>query len=334
MHTRPEAASNPNASGKTSVERILLVRNDNIGDLVCSIPAIQLFREIHPSARIDLLVNSYNAPVVESLVPRWVDRLVIYQKTKHVGWSPGQLLHLVKFYLGLRRAHYDRVILLVGGFSRQSYAFATYSRASEIVGYDLPSGGLRYSEGVHEVESSWHLACHACGVDRPVPLEIQYPVRAQGNRVALQITSRKPGNRWSVDSFVELSRRIAAEGKGKPILLWSPGSELIRTHPGDDEKAASILGKAPDWVEARPTATLSELMSVLGECRTLVTPDGGAMHLGAAMGLNVVALFGQSDPVRWRPWTPRARVLQSSSRSVEDISVDDVERAWREVERE
>src|SRR3989344_2942440 len=99
----------------SELRKILLVRNDNIGDLVCSIPAIQLVRTHFPKAEIDILVNSYNAPIVEPLVPKWVDRLVIYQKTKHVGFSISQLFHLIQFYSQLRLAKYDTVILLVGG---------------------------------------------------------------------------------------------------------------------------------------------------------------------------------------------------------------------------
>lgn len=304
--------------------RILLVRNDNIGDLICSIPAIQLVRKHFPKAGLHLLVNTYNAPVVEPLVPSVVDRLVVYRKTKHVGLGFGQVVHLLRFYSGLRTGRYDIALVLVGGTSRQAQSFARWSGAPVVIGYGAGNEGPRFAEGLHEVEYSWALASHLCGVTDPPPCEISYPIRATGLRTAIQITSRKPGNQWDASRFAELARRMKDRFGEKPLLLWSPGDASTATHPGDDAKAADVLGLVPNIVEPRPTATLKDLTAVLSECRLLATPDGGAMHLAAAMGVRIVAMFGQSDPVRWKPWTPHAKVLQSPSRTIQDIPVDDV----------
>jgi heptosyltransferase III len=305
-------------------QKLLLVRNDNIGDLICSIPAIQLIREHFPKAEIDLLVNSYNAPVVEPLVPKWVDRVIIYRKTKHVGLNVGQLGHLIKFYWKLRYGNYDAAVLLVGGSSRQAQSFAEWSGAKHIIGYGPNNEGPKFEDGKHELEYSWALACHLCDVKQTPPDHIEYPIRANGSRTAIQITSRKLGNRWEVDQFVELGRKVKEVIKERPLLFWSPGDSKNPTHPGDDDKAAEILGKAPEIFEPCPTAILSDLILNLKDCRTFITPDGGAMHLAAAMGIQIVAMFGQSEPNRWRPWTPHARVLQSPSKTIQDISVDDV----------
>jgi heptosyltransferase III len=308
--------------------KILLVRNDNIGDLVCSIPAIQLIRKHFPKAKIDLLVNSYNAPVVEPLAPKWVDRLIVYRKTKHVGLSFGQIFHLTKFYGGLSRGFYDVAVLLVGGTSRQARSFARWSGAKRIVGYGKNDEGPKFEPGHHEVEYSWNLAAHLCGVKSSPPPSIDYPIKAVGSEVGVQITSRKHGNRWGADRFVELVRRLHSETDRKPLLLWSPGDSGVATHPGDDEKAAEILDQVSEIVQPCPTATLPDLINHLKECRTLVTPDGGAMHLAAAMGVKIVAMFGQSEPERWRPWTPNSHVLQSPSWTIHDIKVDAVVDAW------
>lgn len=314
-------------------QKILLVRNDNIGDLICSIPSIQLVRQTFRQAAIHLLVNSYNATVVEPLMPQWVDRLVVYRKTKHIGLGPGQLLYLTRFYLDLRRQRYDIAVLLVGGKSRQAISFARWSGAPCVIGYDLGIEGLAFQEGQHEVEYSWKLASRLCGIDRPPPPRIDYPIQRTGNRLAVQITSRKPGNRWAADRFAELGRRLLLARKEKSLLLWSPGDSRTPTHPGDDEKAAEVLRMAPEAFDPRPTAALPELVAVLRECRDLITPDGGAMHLAAAMGLHIVAMFGQSEPARWRPWTPDARVLQSPSRTIQDLAVEQVMDAWQELGR-
>ena len=65
-------------------------------------------------------------------------------------------------------------------------------------------------------------------------------------------------------------------------------------------------------------------MAALSLAGGYIGADGGAMHLAAGIGLPIVAFFGQSDCLRWRPWGDRVRILQPSSRNVADISVDEV----------
>ncbi|MDD2706417.1 MAG: glycosyltransferase family 9 protein [Verrucomicrobiae bacterium] len=320
------------APAGSRIQRLLLIRNDNIGDLICSIPAIQLCRRKLPHAVIHLLVNSYNAPVVEPLVPRWVDQLIVYRKTKHTGLTFSQMFHLAGFYGRLRLAGYDSAVMLLGGKSRQALSFARWTGACAILGYDIGIPSLAFREGNHEVEYSWRLAANLCGTAEPPPASIDYPLRAAGNRLAVQITSRKPGNRWEASRFAGLGRKLLAQRKEKALLLWSPGPANTPTHPGDDEKAAEIVRLAPEAFEACPTPRLQDLMDTLRSCDTLITPDGGAMHLAAAMGLRLVTLFGQSDPKRWRPWTPRAQVLISPTQNIADIPVEAVLKAWQTVQ--
>ena len=312
--------------------KLLLVRNDNIGDLICSIPSIQLVRDQFPNSEIHLLVNSYNAPVVECLCPKWVNRLIIYRKTKHAGLDFSQLAHLGSFYVGLWKERYDITVLLVGGVSRQALSFAKWSRSHRVISYGSQTDSPSFLEGLHEVEYSWRLVAHLCGISDSPPQQIDYPIRATGNRVAIQITSRKPGNRWDAGRFIELARALHAHTQQRPLLLWSPGNEKTATHPGDDTKALDILKATSSILDPTPTSTLDELSSALQTCRYVVTPDGGAMHLASAMGVRIVSLFGQSEPSRWRPWTPHARVLQSPSRTIQDISTDQVMSAFKDLE--
>ena len=72
------------------------------------------------------------------------------------------------------------------------------------------------------------------------------------------------------------------------------------------------------------TEQLEELIGGLSLCSAMICSDGGAMHIGAALGLPLVSLFGNSDPVTWRPWGVPHRVLQALSRDVNDISVEAV----------
>jgi hypothetical protein len=113
------------------------------------------------------------------------------------------------------------------------------------------------------------------------------------------------------------------------VLVWSPGAPDNPRHPGDDDKAEEArraLAGVP-CVDVR-TETLPELVGVLSLADAIITADGGAMHLGAACGLPVVALFGNSDPAMWHPWHVPHEVLQPPERDVGLIEVEEVLAAW------
>jgi ADP-heptose:LPS heptosyltransferase len=73
-----------------------------------------------------------------------------------------------------------------------------------------------------------------------------------------------------------------------------------------------------------PTPDLETLIAALSLADRVVCPDGGAMHLAAALGKPVVALFGDSPVERWRPWGVPHRVLRAPSRDVRDIGAAEV----------
>ena len=113
------------------------------------------------------------------------------------------------------------------------------------------------------------------------------------------------------------------------MLFWSPGDENNPHHPGDDQKAAELLAATAGLpVLPFPTENLESLIAGLSLCDSMICSDGGGMHLAAALGKPIVAMFGNSDAVRWRPWGVPYVVLQKQSRQVSDLSVDEVAAAW------
>ena len=104
------------------------------------------------------------------------------------------------------------------------------------------------------------------------------------------------------------------------MLLWAPGSHDNPRHPGDDEAADRIL-RDTQGSTVVPVATpdLKTLIAALSIADRVVCPDGGAMHLAAALGKPLVALFGDSPPERWRPWRVPCRVLQPESKNLADL---------------
>ena len=82
-----------------------------------------------------------------------------------------------------------------------------------------------------------------------------------------------------------------------------------------------------------PVATpdLRTLIAALSLARLVVCPDGGAMHVAAALGKPVVALFGDSPVDRWRPWGVPHRILRPDTHDLADLPLEPVLEAFAEL---
>ncbi|MBI4754801.1 MAG: glycosyltransferase family 9 protein [Betaproteobacteria bacterium] len=327
--------------------RLLVIRRDNIGDLVCTTPLLRALRRQLPQARIECLVTRYNQAVLGGNPD--IDALHAYTKAKHreAGETlPGIYGRRIATILDLRRRRFDRVLLPGGGHS-SALRFARWVAPQEVLVRD----DRDRVAGPHEVEQCCHLLVRM-GLDYEAPPPRVMPGEAEAaamrarlarNRtpwprrlIALHISARKPSQRWPAERFAALARRLAAEDAGTAfLLLWAPGGQDDPLHPGDDEKAQAVLAAAGNLpVQPVPTLRLEELIAALSLADLVVCGDGGAMHLAAGLGKPIVALFGQSDAARWRPWAVPQRVLQAPSRTVEDIPVGDVFEAVRSLMEE
>jgi ADP-heptose:LPS heptosyltransferase len=323
----------------------LIIRRDNIGDLVCTTPLIRAMRQRFPEAWLGALVNSYNAPVLEGNPD--LDEVFVYTKAKHRSKDeslPGILWRRLMMMRRLRRMRLDDVIIATPAAQPRSIQLARWLQPQRIIGFG-GGGGLDISLPVdgadrHEVEDVFRLAA-IYGIGGPPP-----QCRVSAGAVArvrcvppgtltigIHISARKPSQRWPADRFAAAIRAIATQIPVRFILLWSPGADNDPQHPGDDAKAQDLLERvgADATVIPRPTQQLAELITALAECDALICADGGAMHLGAGLGLPIVCLFGNSGAQHWRPWGVPYRLLQKPSFDVADIGVDEVVGAFNSL---
>jgi heptosyltransferase-3 len=327
--------------------KFLVIRRDNIGDLVCTTPLFSALRAHFPSAEICALVNSYNVAVLENNPD--IDAVYAYTKAKHrpagkslvaVYWERAALL------LKLRRAHFDYAIL--AGSLQSTPRALQLARAvgpRRIVGYVEP--GREHSkidlpvaypgdESGHEAELVFKLL-EPLGIQgqpppakvRPDPVSVGQALEKiappPGKRlIGVHISARKPSQRWPTDRFIEFIGELARAGTMSFVLFWSPGDETNPLHPGDDHKAGEILSALAGLpVTGYPTHRLQELIAALSLCDAVICSDGGAMHLAAGLGKPILCFFGKSASSRWRPWGVPHVLLQPPSLEVKDISTDD-----------
>lgn len=325
--------------------RVLVVRRDNIGDLVCTTPLIAALRRRYPDAWIAVLANAYNAPILAGHPD--INAVFHYRKLKHGGIGPlGLAAERVRLLRALRSKRLDFVVLAKTLFETRAFNFARLLSPDHIVGYAPLRGAAPHSldhavrefdaQGLHEVDRVFRLAQEFGIVEPPPPMRIgvddwelgrvRDAASARGLRhpvVGIHISARKPSQRWPEERFAALMRALHERNRASFVVFWAPGAADDPLHPGDDEKAARLQTLTRDLpVLAWTTAALSSLVAGLSACDRIVCSDGGAMHVGAALGKPIVCFFGNSDATRWRPWGVPHELLQPPSRDVADVSVD------------
>jgi heptosyltransferase III len=315
--------------------RILVIRRDNIGDLVCATPLLAALRARYPEAHLAALVNSYNAGVLAG--NPHVDAVHVYTKLKHRrrGWVQ-TVFERFRVLRDLRKQRFDHVILAKSGFDRHGLALARRIKPGNIIGFDKDE---RVEPTLHEVEAMMQLGARLGVTQAPGPLRM-FPAAERvaqwrsrmppgpASWVAVHISARQRAMVWPVENFISLIQNLEAG----VVLLWAPGAADDPRHPGDDARAAAIATRAGPGVTLFPakTGSIEDLTAVLSLCRAFIGADGGAMHIAAGLGLPVVAFFKNAPYKReqWYPWKVPHEMVSPETRDMSEVSVEQVASAW------
>lgn len=333
--------------------KLLVIRRDNIGDLVCTTPLIGALRRRFPHAHLAALVNTYNRQVLDAHPD--LDAVYAYAKAKHR--APGQSRASVYWdrlalVLKLRAQHFHCVLLASSQPGASALRLARWISPAHIAGFAEPTGVVDLAlphdaaDALHEVEDVFRLArlFGVEGMPGKLSMAVDTAARAcvgaalgardpERKLVAVHISARKPSQRWPVERFAELMRALSKEAEF--LLLWSPGPADHPQHPGDDAKARAIVDAAGTLpLTAYPTFELKDLAAALSLADYVICSDGGAMHIAAALGKPILCFFGDSDATRWHPWGVPYRLLQPESRDAADIDLVAALHAFRELQQE
>lgn len=287
------------------MNNLLVVKLRYLGDVLLATPALNAIKTAWPAARLTMLVNRGTEEVVKGN-PNVDDVLVL---------DRGPLLSQFRFALALRRPRYDAVVDLTDG---DRAAFLSWmSRAPVRIGFNQEGRwrGICYTSVVRPGPEVVHRTDRDCAALAPLGLrEKPGPPRLcidrQDHEAADKLLKRigvdetrpfavlQPGARywfkaWPPERFAQLADYLA-ETYGHQVLIGGSGQER--------QLAEAIR----DMTKSRPAVVAGEtsvkqLAAVLKRAVLFVGNDTGAMHIAAAMGTPVVALFGPSNPLEWGP---------------------------------
>jgi ADP-heptose:LPS heptosyltransferase len=300
-------------------KRILLLRLERIGDLVMALPAIADVRALAPDAEIDLVVGSWNADLagvissvtrVETLDAGWLAR----------GDGGDQFLKLVRRAREWRRRRYDLAINFEPDI-RSNYLLSQ-AGAAWTVGYRSGGGGplldlaLDYDTRSHTTDNATRLVQAAFqGASQPGdrgPLALPQRSMDEADRllrgagrplVGVHPSGGPEIKQWDPARFAAVARRLIEE-RGATIVLTGSSAEraLVR----------DVQAQLPEGgvIDVAGEGNLLDVAAVLQQLDLFITGDTGPMHLAAAVGTPVVAVFGPSDPARYAPRGPLDRVVR------------------------
>jgi heptosyltransferase-2 len=339
----------------------ILVRATNwIGDAVMSLPALEALRRRFPEAEIVVL----SKPWVSELYWRHpaVTRQMVYDPAADHRGARGfwKLVHQ------LRAEHFDAAILFQNAF--QAAWMAWLARIPVRVGYDRDGRGSLLTEAVHPPRPAVYghhayyyleLLFRAGLIEKPEPLkEIHLRLeRSEETWAAKHIdalglrgprflvglnpgASFGPAKRWLPERFADLADRLIGALHADVLVFGSREERPLA------ETIASEMEHTPIILSGE--TTLRQLMALLARCSLIVTNDSGPMHLAAALGVPLVAIFGSTHERTTGPVSPHARVVSQhvpcspcrlrecpiDSRCMTGISVDEVYRVALELVKE
>ncbi|AGB84663.1 ADP-heptose:LPS heptosyltransferase [Serratia sp. FGI94] len=333
------------------MKNILIIRRDNIGDLVCTLPLIEGVKIAYPDAKLYLLINKISQDVVEN--NPHIEKVFVYKKAKHKAkheTTLGVYFERLMIFLQLRKIKFDAAILANPVPCKYSLRLAKMAGVKHIIGADLGSSEITRAfkpqdfHGKHQVEHTFSYL--SAITDRQIAIP---PVRAylsaserqqaqqriqtalpQAERIyAVHISSRMANRRWPLERYAEIIRRLTDDPRNGVLIFWSPQGTLAPDDIGDRQRAQQLLEQCGNArVALYPTASVRELLAAFERCHLVLCSDGGQMHLAAAVNSTQVVFFGDTDKESWHPWSGKYAILQTASGECADVTVDEV---WQQI---
>ena len=348
----------PESAAWFTPRNLLVVRLGSMGDIIHTLPAATALRQAFPQTSLGWVIEE-----------RWAELLCALPEPRSGPPSPGKPLidrvHTVntkawrKSVLSaqtweqsaaglseLRAQRYEVAVDFQG--AAKSALLARFSGAPVIYGMAEPREGIAsmlYTRqvmvrGSHVVEQNLSLA--EAVVRRPLEMpKIQFPrdeaaeKRCQDRSPQFVLLNPGAGwgaKQWPAERYGQVARRLAQDGM----------QALINFGPGEESLMRAVVSASGDTATG-VSGSLTQLIALTRRAQLFIGGDTGPLHLAAALGIPVVAIFGPTNPARNGPFGTRSIVLRSSasptthSRRAEpdpgmlEISSDEVVTAAREL---
>lgn len=294
---------------KSRPKRILIVKLGSIGDVVNTLPLVNVLKNSWPETKLAWLIEPKSFPLVEG--HQAVDCFLIFKRKEGV---PG-----VREALREIRVFRPDLVIDLQRILRSAF-FARFSGCPRRLGFNrkrskefswlftnirIPPNDpgrhmvLQYLEFARYLGIEWSEVKFGLPIDERNREEAKklLPGGAFGEGfISLNIGAAKPENRWPGEHWAALSRMLLETTPRGVLLTGGPGdvkrSELIARRFRDEGRFKNLAGRT----------TLKQLGGIFSLAETVVSADSGPMHIASALGTRTIGLFGPADPRRTGPF--------------------------------
>jgi len=305
--------------------KILIIRVGAMGDVLHALPAVAALKEARPDWEIDWVVTPHWSPLLvngegRGLVVRRV-HLAETKKWSKAPASPATMRSILELRSALRRESYDLAVDMQG--TLRSAVIGRMSGSGRLVGYSDPRESLaaRFYKtklertGGHVIEQGAALLSEACGVALE-PKGVELPHEEWADHWAAEVVGDRrtcllaasagwPAKCWAVKNYGALA-----------VELRAMGMDVVVNAPRKDDATAAAVVEASGGAARVVVCNVTGLIALVRRMALMVGGDSGPMHLAAALGIPLVALFGPTDPERNGPRGPGAKVVLRDPASV------------------
>jgi heptosyltransferase-3 len=306
------------------INKILIVRQDDrIGNLVLTTPLLSALRKFFPQAQIWYLASrTFHTLFSKSSL---IDRILVAKKRQYI-FHPFSLLFFIR---KIRKEKFD---LAFDSSDENNFSlnnsFLVYLSGTRVrIGYKKPQSHLFLNLEVtpspisrHASEMHLDLLRYLVGDFKSDGLKVEVDpdkkavveeyleekgIGANDFLVGMHIGGRGQ-KRWQVENYQQLADWVTDSFGGKVMFLWGP----------EEKKSVQKLrpnGKDQIISELFPLPVLSALIE---RCNLFISPDTGAMHLSVAVGTPTLALFLDSDAIKFGPRGEIHRIVQATNGSI------------------
>ncbi len=331
---------------RNKIKNILIIRRNNIGDMICAIPVFKTIRREFPEAHITVLADSTNAGIIEGA--SFIDKLIAYKKGR--GIYRNKYLGYWKLFRQ-NKTKFDFAIGLKVGFSSTLALITLISRARIRAGcipekrhlfqfcYNLPVRDCKKWKPIHHIDALLELI-KTIGIEnllKDIAIEIapestdrvrdffkKNNIRKENKIVVFNISNNRPENRWPIRRFKETANILSEQHKTTYIITSSPHDKdkAIRLSKEIATAQGSWHGKNTNALYFE-TPQVMNFAALVGESDLLICGEGGAMHIGASVNTSTISLWGKFRPVRWMPYGENQFAFKRGEH-VNSISANDI----------
>jgi heptosyltransferase-2 len=299
-------------------DRILVIRYRFIGDTILTVPFLRNLRAAYPDATIDVLVGPQSGKVLEGCP--YINDLIEFDTTRFHKYDSGdsQKRHFLSYVFQLRKRRYDTAFVLKRSLSSALLSFLI--GAKNRIGYSMPGRNFLLTKTIpwksdkHEVISTldvlscanipviddhleaWISSAELAQIDQIVP-----QLKTDSRYYLIHAAAAHPDKLYPLDSWSKIITSLYEEAQLVPVFSGAQADHALY------ESLSSQAGV--NSINLAGKLSLRQSMALYKRLRFSICVDSGPAHLSAAVGTPTLAIFGPTDPVRWRPYGPQHKAL-------------------------